>query len=438
MDVDCLILVPEISPRIIYTFRFMLEENLGLKMEITDDLESYVAFEGIRINYTNKRQCEQEVVVPSAGLLFEKGIRSLDIEVSKTKDIPFFFKVSVSQSDLDFDIPAMIFFQLSRYEEYWPFQGDQYGRFTAAQSIAGKHGFLRKSVVNIWLDLFKKEVKARFPGVVLTTKKYHFQPTYDIDLAWAFRNRGIRSMGGWVKDLIKLNLNNLHLRNDSRSDKTKDPFYTFEYLKDLHNEYGLNPIWFFLLGNYGGVDKSISWKNPEFRQLIRQVAAPSNIGIHPSFASSENFELLEKEVFKLGVIKKSTVHRSRQHYLMLSFPNTYRQLIRAGIREDFSLGYADDIGFRSGFAGDYFWYDLEAEKTTLLRLYPFQVMDVTLKNYLKLRPEEAIEQVDAIVQQVRKYGGTFSSLWHNSSFASSHGWEGWEMVYKALIKVARE
>jgi hypothetical protein len=65
-------------------------------------------------------------------------------------------------------------------------------------------------------------------------------------------------------------------------------------------------------------------------------------------------------------------------------------------------------------------------------------MDVTLKNYLKLRPEEAIEQVDAIVQQVRKYGGTFSSLWHNSSFASSHGWEGWEMVYKALIKVARE
>ncbi len=155
-------------------------------------------------------------------------------------------------------------------------------------------------------------------------------------------------------------------------------------------------------------------------------------------ASNKNFDLLEKEIFRLGVIKKGPVHRSRQHYLMLSFPETYKNLLRAGIREDFSLGYADDIGFRAGFAGDFFWYDLEAETSTTLRIFPFQVMDVTLKNYLQLTASEAIEEINDIVKQVKFYGGTFISLWHNSSFAASHGWAEWAMVYEALIKVAKE
>ena len=429
MEIDCLVLVPEVSQRVTYTFKMVLEENLGLKTGFTDNPENYLAFEGIKINYTIERRSEQEVFLPSCGLLLEEEIRQLEIDPDIKEDIPYFFPVEASASDCKYDLPAMIFFMLSRYEEYWLFEGDRHGRFAAGQSLASKYGFLRIPVVNIWINLIKEQVRKKYPGAGLLEKKYHFQPTYDVDMAWAFRNRGLRSAGGWVKDFIKLNFKNIRQRQLSISDKAKDPFYTFGQLEDLHRKNDLHPYWFFLMGNYGGVDKSISWKKPEFRELIGTIAQPAFIGIHPSIASNENFDLLEREIFRLGVIKKSPVHRSRQHYLMLSFPETYKNLLRAGIREDFSLGYADDIGFRAGFAGDFFWYDLEAETPTTLRIYPFQVMDVTLKNYLQLTPREAMEEIDDIVQQVKLHGGTFISLWHNSSFAASHGWEGWFEVY---------
>jgi len=46
---------------------------------------------------------------------------------------------------------------ISRYEEYLPFEGDRYGRFPAALSLAARQGFLEKPVVevlltNVWLN----------------------------------------------------------------------------------------------------------------------------------------------------------------------------------------------------------------------------------------------------------------------------------------------
>ncbi len=116
------------------------------------------------------------------------------------------------------------------------FRGDGYGRFTASQSLASKHGFLRIPVVNIWIDLIKEQVRKKYPDVILSEKKYLFQPTYDVDLAWAFRNRGLRSAGGFIRDFIKLNFKNLRERQLSISNKRKDPFYTFGQLEDLHRK----------------------------------------------------------------------------------------------------------------------------------------------------------------------------------------------------------
>ncbi len=112
MEIDCLVLVPEVSQRVSYTFQFILEENLGLKTGFTDNLENYLAFDEIKINYSRERHSEREVFLPSCGLLLEKGISHLDIDITEKKDIPYFFPVQTSGSDLDYMIflPAMIFF----------------------------------------------------------------------------------------------------------------------------------------------------------------------------------------------------------------------------------------------------------------------------------------------------------------------------------------
>ena len=127
---------------------------------------------------------------------------------------------------------------------------------------------------------------------------------------------------------------------------------------------------------------------------------------------------------------------SRQHFLKLTFPNTYRHLIQVGIQSDYTMGYADNIGFRAGIATPFYWYDLENEAMTNLKIYPFQVMEVTLKEYLKLSPEEAIVYVKPLIEATKAVGGTFTTLWHNSTLSETEGYEGWRRVYEAILEEA--
>ena len=139
----------------------------------------------------------------------------------------------------------------------------------------------------------------------------------------------------------------------------------------------------------------------------------------------------------MAKITKKTVTSSRQHFLKLNFPSTYQGLINSGIKSDYSMGYAENIGFRAGVGVPFFWYDLEKEEATDLLIYPFQVMDVTLRNYLNLTPEDAFTQVTKIINIMKFTGGTFMTLWHNSSFAEQDGWSSdWKFLYERIIAEA--
>ena len=127
-----------------------------------------------------------------------------------------------------------------------------------------------------------------------------------------------------------------------------------------------------------------------FQKLIQRISKEYEIGIHPSFAGfvhgCHGKVIKEKERLEKIVEKKIT--KSRQHYLNLKFPKTYQNLIKAGITEDYTMGFADQIGFRAGTCTPYYFYDLENETKTDLLIVPFQVMDGTLLHYLKLSPDE--------------------------------------------------
>jgi hypothetical protein len=431
---DCLVFTSEITPRIAYVLEVIFDQLPGVRYRTTTDKSKYLSYEGPKINYSRERLADSEIFIAAGPLLFENNIHSIEIEVEKQDDVPYFFKMKAQKADFEFDLPAMLFYLISRYEEYLPFEADEHDRFPAKQSLAFKNDFLELPLVNIWIAKLRQLLNSKFPDLQIPVPEFKYVPTYDVDMAWAFLNRGWRSWGGLVKDLIMFNTKMLGLRLKVFRGKLPDPFFTFDYLNEIHKKYHLSPKWFFLLGNYGKFDKNISWKNTDLQKLIRAVAPKENIGIHPSYASNTDYELLEKETLRLAKIKKSTVFNSRQHYLKLSIPNTYRYLLQVGVQADFTMGFADAVGFRASIANPFQWYDLEKEQVTSLVIHPFQVMDVTLKNYLKLSPNEAIEKVTTMAGLVKKYGGTFSTLWHNSSFSALHGWSGWKKVYEEIIE----
>jgi hypothetical protein len=139
-----------------------------------------------------------------------------------------------------------------------------------------------------------------------------------------------------------------------------------------------------------------------------------------------------KEKKRLSEIIREEVTISRQHFLLLSFPQTYRNLISSGISEDYSMGYPGIAGFRAGTCTPFYFYDLIKEEATSLKIIPFMAMDVTLRQYLGLSPEDASEKIEMLMNEVKSAGGLFCSIWHNESLHDSGNWKGYREVFENM------
>ena len=99
------------------------------------------------------------------------------------------------------------------------------------------------------------------------------------------------------------------------------------------------------------------------------------------------------------------------------------------------MGFASQVGFRAGICTPFLWFDLEENKSTDLKIIPFQVMDGTLNQYLKLKPKEALNLIESIKKEVKSVNGLFVTLWHNESLSEIREWKGWRTVYEQMISL---
>jgi hypothetical protein len=262
-----------------------------------------------------------------------------------------------------------------------------------------------------------------------------------VDNAWAFANKGFgRTIGAMAKAVARGNFSEFSSRMKILQGKENDPYDTYQYLNEVFKGNEDKVLYFFLLGDLKRYDRNISWKNRSFQKLIREIAEKFAVGIHPSYSSSKKKgqKKLVSEKKRLEKITGTEVIKSRQHFLRLKFPRTYKRLINAGILEDYTMGYASQTGFRAGICTPYFFYDVKREAATSLKITPFQVMDVTLRHYLKFQPGEAIAEVETLMQEVKKVGGTFSAIWHNETVNDEGEWKGYRKVFEKMNKLGFE
>lgn len=431
--------VPSVNPRVQYAFRILFGSCMKARYELTASREAYLLAAGPRLNYSPAPLAEGELWLPAGPLLWEEGIRNQAIEVFRHSGLPAFFRSEAKGAALPFDLPALAFYLASRYEEYLPFTADSMGRFPAGQSLACREGFLEQPLVNQWALRLGGILEQQFRGLEIGYPDYRFLPTYDVDIAWAYRNRPLwLNLAGTLRDLATARWRPACERWACLLGNRPDPFDTFSYLRQLHRSAGVSALFFFLLGDYNRYDKNISVNNAAFRKLIARVADTRNVGLHPSYLSNYKEGQLHKEARRLKKITGENVQRARQHFLLLRFPETYRRLAAEGIQEDYSMGFADAVGFRAGLATPFPWYDLEAEQMQALKIFPFAAMDVSLQRYMALPPEAALARLRELCRRSKAVGGTFITLWHNSSFAENFGWKGWREIYEKIVAYARE
>lgn len=430
-----LVYTSKVTNRLRYIFEHFFTEMLGMSYSITIDKDEFIAYQDEKLNYSS-RKFGDELFFYATPLLFERGIKQQKIKVDDFENTKMFF-ICKNNSDLPFDPFAAAFYLISRYEEYLPVEKDRFGRFPAAVSLAAQQGFLQKPVIDIWINKLEVVLKRRFPTVVIHRKSYKYLPTYDIDIAYAYTQKGVlRTLGAYAMSVKRMNFEEIKQRTRAIVGLDKDPYDTYEWQLQLQRKYKLTPVYFFLVGEYGVYDKNISIDNFTYQELIQSIGDVCDVGIHPSFQSNSDIRILEKETQQLSAILKKVIIRSRQHYIKLDITETYQNLIELDISKDYSMGYPDNIGFRAGTCSSFLFYDLPLEIKTNLRVYPFMVMDVTLKDYLQLSPAEAFETVKKLIHEVKAVKGMFSTLWHNNTLCECEDWIGWRTMYEQMVKEA--
>ena len=407
--------IEDISPRAGWVFKLVFEGLLGLKLNMTSDSSILSLSEQPVLNYSTAEASHSLSVTPY-GLLSETGLKSQDIRMGQFESLPVFFHTE--GGDMPFDPFSMIFYLVSRYEEYLPFQADAHGRFPHTESLAYKERFLDIAIVNRMALKLKDLLLQKFPELEFNCPDHRFIPTIDVDIAFAHLGKGfVRTYGAMAKLLLKRDFKEISGRIKTMKGKAKDPYDNFDFLLSAFTRHSLEPVFFILAGSPGPYDRNLSLRNKLFADLLKNLSERADIGVHPSYGAGNDPRKIKIEISRIAEVTGREVSKSRQHFVRMNFPDTYEALIQNGIREDYSMGYASISGFRAGIASPFRFYNLNEEEETSLMVYPFMFMDTTLDDYMKLEPEEYLNAVIPLIEEVKAVGGTLIAIWHNYALA---------------------
>lgn len=281
------------------------------------------------------------------------------------------------------DAVYMSFFFLSRAEELLCPARDKHGRFLSSYSILGVQNRLQIPLVDELSRLVLKTLNAPLPPATFS----HVYLTHDIDTTDHYHHfRG--AIGGIYRG---------HWREvvASLRDIHHDPAYTFPWLMEQDTQVKNAEIIYFV--------KQTSGRGYDYPQYpLRYVPKmPVRYGLHSSYYGSLP-----------NLSGSSVLHRS--HYLRCSI-NQMQRLAEAGITDDFTMGFADQAGFRLQTTRAVRWINPQAMTLTNLILHPLTIMDCTLSNsnYMKLNEDEAYFYCQRLLEKVKQNHGELVLLWHN-------------------------
>ena len=434
-----LIHVPKLTNRLGYTLNVVFQRLLRTEIGITTDEEYFLGHEGAKVCYGHKRLGDS-LFIKSHALLFQTSIEDQEPRAECRDGQWILFPTYGRDLDFGFDLLAATFYLISRYEEYLPHREDAHGRFLAEESLARRAGFLEEPVVEQWAQMLRRRLQERYPDLPLAAPGYRFVQTVDIDAAWCYLHKGLfRTLMGLGRDLfVRRDPGEVRRRIRVLLRREADPYDTCDYIIESQKRApGSHLLFFVLLADYGQFDKPASYLNPHMRELVQHLDDYAKMGIHPGYQSLEVPARADAEIKRLEAIIHRTIVRARFHFLRLRLPRSYRILLHAGIRHDYTMGYPDAPGFRAGISVQYPFYDLERDMETELTIHPFCVMDTTLHESLGLSAQEGLQRCRKLVESLRAVGGTFCCVVHNQYLADRPEWHGWRDAYGQMLDMAK-
>ena len=292
------------------------------------------------------------------------------------------------------DIVYNTFFFISRAEELINTQRDEHGRFTAKYSLLSQHNRLMIPLVDEYARMLMKLLDLPLP----TPSFSKIYLTHDIDSIAQYRHlRG--AVGGIIRGKWRKVL-------ASQKDIHNDPAFTFPWLIAQDKKVKGAECIYFVKDTPG---KKYDYPQYNLRgkdfTLVKQTLETSGakIGLHSSY-----YGIHGAESWKEGG------HRS--HSLRCSI-DQMQALADAGIRDDFTMLFPDQVGFRLQTTRPVRWINPKTMQLTDLLLHPLTVMDCTLSNtnYMHLSEDEAYFECQRLFEKIHQNAGEIVLLWHNTN-----------------------
>ena len=415
------------STRLNYALKALFSP-VDVSFFILKDKSQFDEFKGAKLIYS-ENNWDNHLHIPQSSFFSESSIKP-------SAEFDFPFEMSENGAfHFNFDVFAASFILLSRYEEEVISTRDSFGRFKSENSLLSKRNWLERPMVDEWRLALLRELKNKFPFFDYTPTSHNVHLTVDVDSAYAYLHKGMyRTAGGFAKDVVKFQFGNLFRRTLVLLRLREDDYNTYDYIASLQEKSGFDLTYFFLLANFGAYDKNVPYTSKALQHLIQSLSKKSRLGIHPGVASHDSLSTLKEEIRRLQLITEKKVTHARMHYLKMNGAETYRNLLQCEIENDYTMGFADVVGFKSGTALSHYWYDLKTEKETTLLLHPFVAMDATLNRYMKLSAQEAIDKLKELRQTCSRLQVPFCLLWHNESFSECNEWKGWKEVVAKVMR----
>lgn len=379
-------------------------------------------------------------VIPNEGLLEEEFIKNQDVFY---KEEGGYLQVLFSQNVFSgflfsFDLFSASFFLLTEYEKYTSPVFDEHGRYDEENYYLYKNHYHRLPLIHIYAEeLWKRLIKTN-PILTRDYNYFDYSITMDVDSPYLYKGKPAWiNAGGFVKDLFSFRFSSVADRLATLFGNAPDPYDVFDYTLAKADHKKL--ILFWLIDRNSAHDGRHTYKDKIYQSLIKKTHEKQiSQGLHPSYTSFMDKMRIIHEKQHLELVLGKLVDKTRMHFLKYRLPQTYRYLIEAGIKEDYTSCTYKKPGFKNFIAVPFPWFDLENNTITPIILHPTMVMDRTLQKYMARDPEASFEVLKDYIDITFRYNGHFIFLLHNNTLSEKAEWKGWRPVFEKTIQYLQQ
>ncbi len=333
---------------------------------------------------------------------------------------------------INYDIVAGSFYFLSGWNEYINQVKDNLGRTSFENCVLNKLDIIKKPVVNYYFDILEHALSKVYGSVrkdIWGPYNFGVALTHDIDIC----------NSGWIEDSF-FELKRFRIFSSlkilSKRLFFKDEWFNFQNISKIERQFSASSTFFFLSqkgkeGKLKNADYNI--KNLSIQtELSILKNSGQEIGVHGSFGTHLNADKLNREIKK---IEQFITKGNRFHFLMFDAEKTVDVLENCSIKYDSTLCYSEHIGFRRSTCFPFYLYNFLSNRCSSIIEIPLLVMDSTFhnQNYMGISPNDSILEIIKLADEVKKFKGVFTVLWHNNFF-SDYKYSGWSNVYIRMLE----